>query len=116
VRLIQLRVPDPERDAVTDVLADRDIDYVVTTEERDEETAALVQFPLPAAAVDEMLDELASAGLDPDRYTVVTSVETSRPEGQSYPSLAGNLERQIRRAIDEEATVEVTFTDRRTAG
>ncbi|WP_276271223.1 DUF389 domain-containing protein [Haloarcula litorea] len=81
MRLIQLRVPDPDLDDVREVLDGRDVSYVRSTEESGEDTAWLVQFPLPPEAVDEVFEALEAAGLDPDRYAVVATAETARMEG-----------------------------------
>ena len=80
VRLIHIRVSDDELDAVRSVLDDRDISYVRTEEESADGTAFLLQFPLPPEAVDEVFEELDEAGLDTDRYAVVGTAETARPD------------------------------------
>ncbi|WP_135302329.1 TIGR00341 family protein [Haloarcula amylovorans] len=78
MRLIQIRVVDDHLEAVQTVLDDREIDYVETEEKSNDEEASLFQFPLPPEAVDEVFAELEAAGMDPDRYAVIGSVETSR--------------------------------------
>ena len=80
MRLIHIRVSDDELDAVRSVLDDRDISYVRTEEESADGTAFLLQFPLPPEAVDEVFEELDEAGLDTDRYAVVGTAETARPD------------------------------------
>lgn len=80
MRLIHIRVTDDELAAVRSVLEDRDISYVQTAEESADGTAFLLQFPLPPEAVDEVLAEMEDAGLDTDRYTVVGTAETARPD------------------------------------
>ncbi|MDQ2071940.1 TIGR00341 family protein [Haloarcula sp. H-GB4] len=80
MRLIHIRVPDAVLNSVCGVLDDRDISYVQTKETSDDETAWLLQFPLPPEAVDEVLDDLEATGLDADRYTVVGNAETARPD------------------------------------
>ncbi|WP_435157222.1 TIGR00341 family protein [Haladaptatus sp. DFWS20] len=77
MRLIQVLVPEDCRDAVLAILDDEHIDYVLTREESDGDSSAIVQFPLPAQAVDRVLTDLREAGL-PDDYTVIGSVETAR--------------------------------------
>lgn len=77
MRLIQVLVPDDCRDAVLAVLDDERIDYVLTREESNGDNSAIVQFPLPAQAVDRVLSDLREAGLSDD-YTVIGSVETAR--------------------------------------
>ncbi|WP_440008153.1 TIGR00341 family protein [Halomicrococcus sp. SG-WS-1] len=78
MRLIQVRVPEDDRDAVLGVLDDEDIDYVLTPEASDGDEATLLEFPLPTQAVDAALSDLRDAGLDDDEYTVVGNVETAR--------------------------------------
>ncbi|GGN85903.1 MULTISPECIES: TIGR00341 family protein [Haloarcula] len=80
MRLIQIRVEDGDLDTVRAVLDDREISYVQTDEESAGGEASLIQFPIPPEAVDEVFEELESAGLDPDRYAVVATAETARPD------------------------------------
>ncbi|MBX0321728.1 TIGR00341 family protein [Halomicroarcula sp. F13] len=80
MRLIQIRVEDEDLATVQEVLDDREISYVQTDEESAGGGASLVQFPLPPEAVDEVFEELEAAGLDPDRYAVVATAETARPD------------------------------------
>ncbi|MFB6133190.1 MAG: TIGR00341 family protein [Halanaeroarchaeum sp.] len=76
MRLLQVTIPTGKRDAVLGVLEDHDIDYVVTEETAHRGYTAVVYFPLPAKAVQDVLDDLADAGLGDDAYTVVLSAET----------------------------------------
>lgn len=78
MRLIHVRVPNSDLEAVREVLEDRDISYVRTEEMSDGETASLLQFPLPPEAVDEVFEEFEATGLDTNRYMVVGNAETAR--------------------------------------
>ena len=75
MRLVQLTLPAEGGDGILGVLDDEDVDYVVV--EGEDETVA--QFPLPAQAVEPILDDLRSAGLD-DHYVVVTNAESVTSE------------------------------------
>ena len=76
MRQIKVMVHDEELEDVLGVLDDEGIDYVVT---RDETTtdAVLVEFPLPTQAVEYVLNRLRDAGLQDDRYTVITATESA---------------------------------------
>jgi len=76
MRLVHLLVPSEELDAVTGVLDEEGVDYVVT-EERSREGAEVVEFPLPVGAVETVLDALREAGIDDGEYTVVANAETA---------------------------------------
>ncbi|MFC3478086.1 TIGR00341 family protein [Halobacterium litoreum] len=76
MRLVQVTVPAGKRDAVLGVLDDEGIDYVVTDETSGREYTAVVHFPLPTEAVEEVLESLRSVGLSEDAYTVVVDAET----------------------------------------
>jgi len=69
-------VPTGKRDAVLGVLDDEGIDYVVTDETSGREYTAVVHFPLPTEAVEDVLESLRSVGLSEDAYTVVVNAET----------------------------------------
>lgn len=71
MRLVQLTLSPDGRDGILDVLDDEQVDYVVL--EGVEET--VVQFPLPAQAVEPILEDLRSVGLD-DHYVVVTEADS----------------------------------------
>ncbi|AGB17304.1 TIGR00341 family protein [Halovivax ruber XH-70] len=76
MRLVQLTVPTGSREAITGVLDDREIDYVVTEETSSRRYTAVIYFPLPKAAVEPVLDELGEQGVPEDAYTVVLEAET----------------------------------------
>lgn len=75
MRLVQFALPEQHRSAVLDALDEESVDYVVLAGESE----TVVQFPLPAQAVEDVLGELRDAGLD-DRYVVVTTAESAVTE------------------------------------
>lgn len=75
MRLVQLALPPDRRSAILDVLDDEGIDYVLLAGENE----TIVQFPLPAQAVEPILSDLREAGYD-DRYRVVSNVESAASE------------------------------------
>lgn len=79
--LLNLLVARADRVVVPDdalaVLDEEGIDRVVTRDATTED-AVLVEFPLPTQAVEYVLEELRDAGLDDDRYTVITATETAK--------------------------------------
>ena len=76
MRLVQVTVPTGKRGAVLQTLDSLDVEYTVTEETSSRDTAAVVFFPLPAAAVEEVLAELREAGLDEESITVVLEAQT----------------------------------------
>ncbi|MFB6072870.1 MAG: TIGR00341 family protein [Halobacterium sp.] len=76
MRLVQVTVPAGKRDAVLGALDDEGIDYVVTDETSGREYTAVVHFPLPTEAVEDVLESLRAVGLSDDAYTVVLDAET----------------------------------------
>jgi uncharacterized hydrophobic protein (TIGR00341 family) len=76
VRLVQVTIPTGKRGAVLDTLDDEGIDYVVTEETSGREYTAVVHFPLPTEAVEDILESLHDVGLAEDAYTIVLNAET----------------------------------------
>ncbi|ELY49013.1 TIGR00341 family protein [Natronorubrum bangense] len=76
MRLVQLTIPTGKRQTILETLDERGIDYVMTDENSDRKYTAVVYFPLPASAVEPVLDEIQDAGIDDDAYTVVVDAET----------------------------------------
>ncbi len=90
MRVLYVRVPEGCRDAAAGALSELEIEFAVlgtafpdpvseevtpVTEPDDE--AILLQIPIPADAVGPVLEALEDAGVDVERYTVVTSGETA---------------------------------------
>ncbi|MFB6199109.1 MAG: TIGR00341 family protein, partial [Halobacteriaceae archaeon] len=76
MRLVQVTVPAGKRDAILKELENQEIDYVVTRETSNREFTEVIYFPLPAKAVEPVLDGLKEVGLGDDAYTVVVDAET----------------------------------------
>ena len=76
MRLVQVTIPTGKRGAVLDTLDDEGIDYVVTEETSGREYTAVVHFPLPTEAVEDILESLHDVGLAEDAYTIVLNAET----------------------------------------
>lgn len=78
MRLIRTLVARSDREMVLDVLDEQGVDYVVS-EEGSDRNAVVVEFPLPAQAVELVLGALRDAGHD-DRYTVIVEAESAVAE------------------------------------
>ena len=76
MRLVQASIPAGKRQAVLDALDDQDVDYVVTDETGHREYTAVVYFPLPTEAVEDVLSSLREVGLDEEASIVVIDAET----------------------------------------
>ncbi|SFS64174.1 TIGR00341 family protein [Halostagnicola kamekurae] len=76
MRLVQLTIPTGKRQTLLETLDEKGVDYVVTEETSDRDYTAVAYFPLPAAAVEPVLDSLQEQGVDEDAYTVVVDAET----------------------------------------
>jgi uncharacterized hydrophobic protein (TIGR00341 family) len=98
MRFIHARVTEAHSDAVLDVLRGEDIDYVVTRDETSED-GLIIQFPLPAQAVDTVLADLREAGLD-DSFTVIANAETA-----ATPHFAELEERFVEGEEEDDAVV-----------
>lgn len=77
VRQIEVAVPEEERESVVDVLEEEDVDYVRQRAWVGDEERWLLTFPVPTDAVGYVLGRLEDAGVDVDRYTVVSNLETA---------------------------------------
>ncbi|TYL36697.1 TIGR00341 family protein [Natronococcus pandeyae] len=76
MRLVEILIPKEKRDAVEGVLEDEEIDYTLVEEESRSEPSVVITFPLPAPAVESVLDEIRETGIDEDSYTVIVEAET----------------------------------------
>ncbi|MDS0473416.1 DUF389 domain-containing protein [Natrinema sp. 1APR25-10V2] len=74
MRLIQIFVPSDVRPSVGDTLDGMDVEYLFVDEDGTRD-GAVAYVPVPAGAVDTVLERLYDAGLDEDTYTVVTDVQ-----------------------------------------
>jgi len=78
VRQLHVRVSASERSSVEAVLEDLDLEYVTSTGGSDDDGDdgdVHFFFPVPTAAVSDVLDGLDDADIDSDTYTVVTKGE-----------------------------------------
>lgn len=69
-------IPAGKRDAVLAALDEEGIDYAITDETSGREYTAVVWFPIPANAVESILERLRDTGIERDAYTVIVSAET----------------------------------------
>lgn len=81
MRLVHLSVPDGQRGTVVDVLRDRGIEHTLTEEAGERKGRSVVEFAVPADAVEYVLAELHEAGIDEDEFTVSISTEFVTYEG-----------------------------------
>lgn len=79
MRLVRVLVAEEVLDEWLELLEERPIDYVVTSEASDRQDAVIVEFPLPTAAVNDVLADIREAGLDRE-YAVITSAQTAQTE------------------------------------
>jgi len=79
MRVVRVLVPEDRREGWLDALDDRGVDYVVTAESSGRSEGVVVEFPLPTAAVGNVMDDLRDEGFDGE-YTVITSAETATTE------------------------------------
>ncbi|PSQ43320.1 DUF389 domain-containing protein, partial [Halobacteriales archaeon SW_5_68_122] len=84
MRQLHVRVPASERSSVEAVLEDLDFEYVTSTGGDDSDDGDVhFFFPVPTAAVSDVLDGLDDADIDSDTYTVVTKGEFAHTGGFS---------------------------------
>lgn len=79
MRVVQVLVAEEKRETVLGVLDDERVDYVIVTEESANGSSVLVEFPLPAEAVEYILDALTDAGVE-SGHVVVLSAESAMTE------------------------------------
>ncbi len=89
MNLVHVKVSPEEREAVTETLTDKEVDYV-SLEGDDEEPYSVVAFALPTDAVEHVLEDLREAGLDEEAFTVVS--EGSYSIGAGFDNLLEKYE------------------------
>ncbi|MFC4543772.1 TIGR00341 family protein [Halosolutus amylolyticus] len=109
MRLVEILIPKRKRDAVEEVLEEEDIDYTLTEEESRNEPSVVVTFPLPAPAVESVLDDVRETGIDEDSYTVIVEAETVISERfdeleQRYARNTARISREEMQAQAKELT------------
>jgi uncharacterized hydrophobic protein (TIGR00341 family) len=75
MRLVEISVPDDRRDAVLEVVRERELGHTITPETGDHEGRTVVEFVVPADAVEYVLEDIHETGLDEEEYTVSIDVE-----------------------------------------
>lgn len=71
MRLVQISVPTGKRSAVVHYLQEEEIDFTLTNEVSDNNFDAVVNIPLPAEAVESVLDDIRDLGVNDEAITVV---------------------------------------------
>lgn len=79
MRVVQVLVPKDETETVKAVLDEESVDYIVFSGALGGTERAAIEFPLPAQAVEYILEELTDAGID-SNHVVVVSAESARTE------------------------------------
>ncbi|WP_435072912.1 TIGR00341 family protein [Halorubrum sp. HHNYT27] len=76
MRLVQLLIPKGNRSSVLEALDGQGVDYAVFDEVGRGDFEAMVQFPVPPSGVEPIMEELVTAGIREDAYTIVLPTET----------------------------------------
>ena len=76
MRLIQTLIPEGKRDTVVDILDAEEVDFAITEESSESDYSDILYIPAESDAVEEIVDQLRSVGVERDGYMVVTDVET----------------------------------------
>ena len=76
MRLIQTLIPEGKRDTVIEILDAEDVDFAMTEESSESGYSDILYIPAESDAVEGIIDELRSVGVERDGYMVVTDVET----------------------------------------
>ena len=105
MRLVQVLIPQGEREDVLAALDAQGIDYAVFDEVGRGDFEAMVQFPVPPGGVEPVLETLTAAGTREDAYTIVLPTETVVSQRLSalverFPGLRISREELYARAQD----------------
>ncbi|ELZ20398.1 TIGR00341 family protein [Natrinema limicola] len=76
MRLVQVLIPEGNRESVVAALDEQELDYAIFEETGRGEFEAMVQFPVPPTGVEPVLDDLRAAGVSESAYTIVLPTET----------------------------------------
>ncbi|WP_410767352.1 TIGR00341 family protein [Haloferax sp. DFSO60] len=105
MRLIQVLIPEGNRDNVLKALDGQGIDYAVFDEVGRGDFEAMVQFPVPPSGVETVIEKLVDAGVREDSYLIVLPTETVVSQRLSalierFPGLRISREELYARAQD----------------
>lgn len=81
MRLIQISVPDDQRETVGEVLREQGVGFTEVSATGETADHTLVNFTVPADAVEHVLNDLYDAGVDEQSYTVSLETEFAISEG-----------------------------------
>ncbi len=82
MRLLQMAVPPEKHETVVELLEDRGVDYAITDETSERNTAMIVSVPLATGEVEEFLDSLRKIGIERGGYAIITDVEAILADGE----------------------------------
>ncbi|AEH37445.1 TIGR00341 family protein [Halopiger xanaduensis] len=113
MRLVEILVPEEKRDVVEETLEDEGLDFTLIQEESREEPSVVITFPLPAPAVESVLDKLRETGIGEDSYTVVVEAETVVSEGydeleKRYAQTTARISREEMQSRAKDLTPELS--------
>lgn len=75
MRLLQISIPEDQREEIVDLLRDHQFGYTILPEAGEQEGRVLIQFVVPADAVEHILDEFEEVGFDRRAFTVSLNAE-----------------------------------------
>ena len=91
MRFVHATIPAGKQGAALEILDGEDIEYTVNVETSDQDHVAVVSFPLPQSAVEQILDRLREIGIDDTGSIVVLDAKTVW-----FLSASNNCERATR--------------------
>ncbi len=81
MRLIQIAIPEEQRDAMVDVLEERNFGYTITDGRAGHGERVIISFVLPADAVEHVLNDFEDEGFDTDTFTVSLQTQFATFDG-----------------------------------
>ncbi|WP_253738526.1 TIGR00341 family protein [Halohasta salina] len=76
MRLIQTLIPEGKRETVIDILEDEEVDFAMTEESSESGYSDILYIPAESDAVEAIVDDLRSVGVEREGYMVISDVET----------------------------------------
>lgn len=76
MRLVRALVTEENREAIVDVLREKDVDFVVSSGTAEPAGSSVVEFPIPTDGLGDILDAVRDAGLD-EEYLVILEAENA---------------------------------------